>query len=153
MNAVAQTILAVSVALLTMMFGAGTFEMVVLVPSWRRPEGLVPYRELCRRRHPGHYYQVLAPLTILVGIGAFAVSFAAGTNHLLAAGPLIGAGVAEALTLAYFMPLNRQLFFAPVEAQPGELSRAMAIRWMRANLVRLTILGAGVAAGFAGLSQ
>jgi hypothetical protein len=153
MNAVAQTVLALSVALLTMMFGAGAFEVVVLVPSWRRPEGLVPYRELCRRRNPGHYYQVLAPVTILLGIGAFALSFAVGTNHVLAAGPLIGAGVAEAFTLIYFMPLNRQLFFAPVEAQPGERSRALATRWWRANFARLAIIGAGVAVGFAGLGR
>jgi hypothetical protein len=153
MNTLAEAVLAVGVALLTMIFGAGVYEMVVLVPSWRHPDGLVLYRELCRRRHPGHYYQVLAPITILVSAGAFVLSFLADTNPALTVGPLAGVVLAEVFTFVYFMPINRGLFFQPVEAQPGDASRGMARRWERANVLRLTIIAAGAVTGFAALIQ
>jgi hypothetical protein len=151
MNVLAGAVLAGGVALLTMIFGAGVFELVVLVPSWAHPDGLVPYRELCRRRHPGHYYQVLAPITFVVTAAAFGLSFPAGTNAVLAVGPLVGTLVAEVFTLVYFMPINRALFFRPAQAQPGEESRALSRRWRRANLLRLAIVAAGVVTGFAAL--
>jgi hypothetical protein len=153
MNAFAQTTQAISVALLTMIFGASVFELTVLVPNWRRPDGMVPYRELCRRRHPGHYYQVLAPITIVVSAAAFVLALVVGANSVLAAGPLVCVVLAEILTLTLFLPINRKLFFEPVEAQPGDQSRQLVGRWERANLVRLGIVAIGVVTGFAALSQ
>jgi hypothetical protein len=153
MSTLADAILAIGLGLLTMIFGAGVFELVVVVPSWSDPEGLVRYRELCRRRHPGHYYQVLAPIAIIATAAAFALSFPAGTNPVLAAGPLVGVVVAEVFTLVYFMPINRALFLRPVEEQPGDLSRGLTRKWRQANLLRLTIIAAGVACGFAALVQ
>jgi hypothetical protein len=152
MNAYALTTEAVSVALLTMIFGAGVFEVTVLVPNWGRPEGLVPYRELCRRRHPGHYYQVLAPITVLVCAAALVLALVAGANAVLAAGPLVGVVAAEVFTLVYFMPINRRLFFQPAPP-PTDESQRLVRRWERANLLRLTIVGAGVVSGFAALIQ
>jgi hypothetical protein len=150
MNAYAHTTEAVSVALLTMIFGAGVFELTVLVPNWGRPEGLAPYRELCRRRHPGHYYQVLAPIAFIVALAAFVLALVADANAVLAAGPLVGVVLAEVFTLIYFMPINRRLFFQPVPP-PADESQQLIRRWERANLVRQAIVAAGVVTGFAAL--
>ena len=150
-RAIADAVLAGAVGLLTMMFGAGAYQAVVIAPNWRTPEGLLAYRTLIHRRHDGHYFQVLAPVTIVVAVAAVILSLAAGTNAVLAGWPLAAVTLAEVFTVVYFMPPNRRLFFTPAEAQPGALSRALVRRWERANLVRLAIMAAGVVAGLLAL--
>lgn len=62
--------LAVVIAIATFcqaaILGAGILEAVAYVPNWRRPDGLVAYRGFLRTRHPGHFYQVAAPITLVL---------------------------------------------------------------------------------------
>lgn len=147
----ADVVLAAAVASLTLMLGAGLYQMLIFVPKWRQPEGIVAYRVLIRGRHDGHFYQVLAPFTIATATAALVLRLIVGADRVLAGCLLAGIVLAEALTLGYFLPPNRQLFLDPVEAAPGELSRGLVRRWERANMLRLAVMVAGAAAGFAAL--
>jgi hypothetical protein len=134
--------------------GAGILEVVSYVPNWRRPDALVAYRAFVRQRHPGHFYQVAAPITLLLLLSALAWSWAGaqGGATWLAALALASLATTEGFTLWYFLPLNRGLFFAPLEAVPGVRTRAMVRQWERANVIRLLIQVPGVAASLLALA-
>jgi hypothetical protein len=134
--------LAVVVAVATFgqsaILGAGLVEAV----------SLAAFRVFVRARHPGHFYQMAAPITLLLLLTALVWSWADGQ---VATASLVAAAAASVvatagLTVVYFLPRNRMLFFAPLETPPGERSRAMVRRWERVNVIRLLIQVPGVAA-------
>lgn len=134
--------------------GAGILEAVAYVPNWRDPQGLVAFRRLARRRHPGHFYQVAVPFTLLLLLIVLGWSLAGGQGGRpwLAAIAIVSLAAAAAFTVVYFLPRNRSLFFVPLETVPGERSRAMVGQWERANAIRLLIQVPGVAASLLALA-
>src|SRR5687768_14478664 len=56
------------------LLAAGVFDAVVHSPNWRRAESLLAYRKLFRFRHPGHFFQVAAPVTIILLLTALVLS-------------------------------------------------------------------------------
>lgn len=128
--------------------GAGIVEAVSYVPNWRHPDGVAAYRSFARSRHPGHFYQVAAPITLLLLLTALVWSWAGGqfATAWLTAIAAASLAATAGMTVVYFLPRNRMLFFAPVETPPGERSRAMARQWERANVIRLLLQVPGVAA-------
>jgi len=147
----ADGVLVVAVMAQAALLGANLFEYVVSVPNWRQPDGLVAYRTLMRRRHPGHFFQTLVPVTTLLLIAALILGWRSQPA-------LIGAGlasvvIAEVFTLIYFMPRNRALFLSPVEAEPGALSMRLIREWSVAAVIRLAIVSIGVLAGLVALAR
>jgi membrane glycosyltransferase len=134
-----------------MLCGASTMERIVFVPNWRDPAGLVAYRALLRHRHPGHFYQVLAPLTLLVLVVALVLSLLAHTGAALVGISLAAILTTEIFTFVYFFPRNRRLFFTPEEQTPGEVSRQLGDEWARATLLRIALLALGAATSLAAL--
>lgn len=129
------------------LLGANAFEAVVDVPNWRTPDGLRAYRAFIKHRNAGHFYRVVSPLTIL----ALAAALALGWRSLESRDVLIGISVftalaAEVLTVAYFFPRNRQLFFAGAEPDPGAAA-ALVDQWSRANLARVALVLGGAVCG------
>jgi hypothetical protein len=141
-------VIAVAAFCQSAILGAGLVEAVSYVPNWRHPEALAAFRVFVHARHPGHFYQVAAPITLLLLLTALVWSWAGGqfgTAWLIATAAASITATAG-LTVVYFLPRNRMLFFAPLETPPGERSRTMVRQWERANVIRLLIQVPGVAA-------
>lgn len=128
------------------LLGAGVFDAVVHSPNWRQAESLLAYRKLFRSRHPGHFFQVTGPATIILLVTALILSLLSTASWVYAAVGLASVVATVVFTLIYFVPRNRMLFFEPVEEQPGKRSREMVHQWERANVVRLLIQVPGIAA-------
>jgi hypothetical protein len=128
--------------------GAGLAEAVSYVPNWRHPEALAAYRGFVRARHPGHFYGLAAPITLLVLLAALVWSWADGQVGLvwLIATAATSIVATVALTGIYFLSRNNMLVFAPLETPPGERSRAIVRQWERVNVIRLLIQVPGIAA-------
>jgi hypothetical protein len=131
--------------------GANLFEYVVVVPNWRQPGGVAAYRALMRRRHPGHFFQTLVPATVVALLAALVVTLLTDGPAVLIATALATVVVAEAFTLLYFMPRNRALFLAPVEAEPGARSMRLVNEWAVAAAIRIVLIAVGVLASLVGL--
>jgi hypothetical protein len=133
------------------LLGANAFEAVVDVPNWRTPDGLRAYRAFTHHRNAGHFYRVVSPLTILALAGALALGWSAlGQRDLLVGASLLAAVGAEVMTIVYFFPRNRQLFFAATEPA-AESASALVDQWSRANLARVGLVLAGAVCGLLGL--
>lgn len=146
-------LLATGAGLQAMIAGANLFEACVDVPNWRDGESLKAYRVFTRSRNAGHFYRVLSPLSIVVLLAGIALGWSTlGDGRLLAGVALVAAIAAEAMTVAYFFPRNRRLFFEPEEAEPGARSRALVEEWGRANLLRIAVVTTGVASALAALA-
>jgi hypothetical protein len=131
--------------------GAGVYEAVSVVPNWRHAESLAAHRQVIKRRHPGHFFQVAVPVTVVILVVALILSVSRAQDWRYQAVALGSLLAAEAFTLIYFFPRNRQLLFEPVEEQPGERSRGLVRQWERANVLRLLIQVPGVAASLIAL--
>lgn len=134
------------------LLGAGVFDAVVHSPNWRQSESLLAYRKLFRYRHPGHFFQVMAPATMILLVAALILSLLSATSWVNAVVALASVVATAAFTLIYFVPRNRMLFFEPVEERPGDRSREIVRQWERANVVRLLIQVPGVAASLFALT-
>jgi hypothetical protein len=128
------------------------FDAVVHSPNWRQAESLLAYRKLFQSRHPGHFFQVTAPVTIILLVTALILSLLSAANGVYAVVALASVMATAVFTLIYFIPRNRMLFFEPVEEQPGNHSRELVRQWERANVVRLLIQVPGVAASLIALT-
>lgn len=128
------------------------FDAVVHSPNWRQAESLLAYRKLFRSRHPGHFFQVTAPATIILLVTALILSLLSAASWVYAVVALASVVATAVFTLIYFVPRNRMLFFEPVEEQPGKRSREMVRQWERANVVRLLIQVPGIAASLFALT-
>ena len=134
------------------MLGAGVFDAVIHSPNWRQAESLLAYRKLFRSRHPGHFYQVTAPATIILLVTALILSLLDAASSVYAVVALASVVATMVFTRIYFIPRNRMLFFEPVEGQPGKRSRELVRQWERANVVRLLIQVPGIAASLFALT-
>lgn len=128
------------------------FDAVVHSPNWRQAESLLAYRKLFLSRHPGHFFQVTAPTTIVLLVTALILSLLSAASWVFAVVALASVVATAVFTLIYFVPRNRMLFFEPLEEQPGKRSREIVRQWERANVVRLLIQIPGIAASLIALT-
>jgi hypothetical protein len=145
-------VLIVAVMTQSVILGANLFEYVVNVPNWREPGGVVAYRTLMRRRHPGHFFQTIVPVSIALLVAALVLGWVDGGEVALVGVALATVVASEVFTLLYFMPRNRSLFIAPVETEPGALSVRLVNEWAGAALIRIATIAIGVVASLLALS-
>jgi len=152
MSSALGVVFALAMVFQSALLGAGVFDAVVHTPNWRQAESLLAYRTLFRSRHPGHFFQVTAPATMILLITALILSLLSAGSWVYAVVGLASVVATAVFTFIYFIPRNRMLFFAPMEEQPGKRSREIVRQWERANVVRLLIQVPGIAASLLALT-
>jgi hypothetical protein len=152
MSSALGVVLALAVFCQSALLGAGVFDAVVHSPNWRQAESLLAYRTLFRARHPGHFYPVTASVTSILLVAALILSLLTAATWVHPTVALASVVATMMLTLVYFIPRNRMLFFDPLEERPGRRSRELVRQWEGANVVRLLIQVPGVAASLFALA-
>jgi len=130
--------------MVSMVFGAGIFEIFVVHPAWSRkpPESLVGFvgSPVSRMNLPA-YWAPVTPLYVLSGLGALAVALWAGRRDV----PLILSAVcavsALAWTLAYFRPTIHRLLQDGGGNTPAGRLQSEARQWTRLNWIRVALVG------------
>ena len=129
--------------MVSLVFGAGIYEIFVVHPAWSRkpPESFVGFvgSPVSRMNLPAFWVPV-TPLYALSGLGALTVALWAGSRDV----PLILSAVcavsALAWTLAYFRPtIHRLLQDGGGNAPAGRL-QSEARRWVRLNWIRVALV-------------
>jgi uncharacterized membrane protein len=138
----------------TMVLGANVYQAIVEVPNWNAdpPATVADFRACVRHSHPGYFFQVFVPLTIL----SLLVSLGLGWNkpkerNRWVMGALLGVLAAEIFTVVFFFPRNEILFFGPMEKLAASFVAQSAAEWKNAHFLRMAMLIAGVACAVRGL--
>ena len=129
--------------MVSLVFGAGIYEIVVVHPAWSRkpPESLVGFvgSPVSRMNLPA-FWMPVTPLYALSGLGALAVALWAGRRDM----PLILSAVcavsALAWTLAYFRPTIHRLLQDGGGNTPAGRLQSEARRWVRLNWIRVGLV-------------
>jgi hypothetical protein len=129
--------------MVSLVFGAGVYEVFVVHPAWSRkpPESLAGFvgSPVSRMNLPAFWKPVTA-LYVLSGLGAVAVGLSAGRRDV----PLIvSAACAVATlagTLAYFRPMIERLLHEGGGDIPAERVQSEARRWVRLNWIRVALV-------------
>jgi len=129
--------------MVSLVFGAGIYECLVVHPAWSRqpPESLVGFvgSPVSRMNLPAFWVPV-TPLYALSGLGALAVALWAGSRDV----PLILSAVcavsALAWTLAYFRPTIHRLLQDGGGNTPAGRLQSEARRWVRLNWIRMALV-------------
>ena len=129
--------------MVSLVFGAGIYEIVVVHPAWSRkpPASLVGFvgSPVSRMNLPA-FWMPVTPLYALSGLGAVAVALWAGRRDM----PLILSAVcaisALAWTLAYFRPTIHRLLQDGGGNTPAGRLQSEARRWVRLNWIRVGLV-------------
>jgi len=129
--------------MVSLVFGAGIYEIFVVHPAWSRkpPESLVGFvgSPVSRMNLPA-FWMPVTPLYALSGLGALAVALWAGNRDM----PLILSAVcavsALAWTLAYFRPTIHRLLQDGGGNTPAGRLQSEARRWVRLNWIRVGLV-------------
>jgi NAD(P)H-dependent FMN reductase len=112
------------------------------------------FRACVRHSHPGYYFQVLVPATVLcLAGGAIAGWNRPRARNRWAIVALAGVLAAELFTVAYFFPRNAVLFFDPLDRSTAQALASAAIEWRNAHFLRMAMLAAGVLGALRALLQ
>ena len=129
--------------MVSLVFGAGIYEIFVVHPAWSRkpPESLVGFvgSPVSRMNLPAFWVPV-TPLYALSGLGALAVALWAGNRDV----PLILSAVcavsAVAWTVAYFRPTIHRLLQDGGGSTPAGRLQSEVRRWVRLNWIRVALV-------------
>ena len=129
--------------MVSLVFGAGMYEIFVVHPAWSRtpPEPVVGFvgSPVSRMNLPA-FWAPVTPLYASSGLGALAVALWAGSRDM----PLILSAVcavsALAWTLAYFRPTIHRLLQDGGGNTPAGRLQSEARRWVRLNWIRVGLV-------------
>ena len=127
--------------MVSLVFGAGIYECLVVHPAWSRPNPFVGFvgSPVSRMNLPAFWVPV-TPLYALSGLGALAAALWAGSRDV----PLILSAVcavsALAWTLAYFRPTIHRLLQDGGGNTPAGRLQSEARRWVRLNWIRMALV-------------
>jgi hypothetical protein len=129
--------------MVSLVFGAGIFEIFVVHPAWSRqpPESIAGFvGSPVSRMNLGAFWAPVSSLYTLSGLGALAVAFWTGSRNV----PLIvsaGCAVAAlAWTVAYFRPTIQRLLENRGGHTPAERLQSEARQWVRLNWIRVALV-------------
>jgi hypothetical protein len=129
--------------MVSVVFGAGMYEIFVVHPAWSRkpPESLVGFvGSPVSRMNLATFWKPLNALYVLSGLGALAVALWAGSRDV----PLIISAACAvstlAGTLAYFRPTIERLLQDGGGGIPAGRVQSEARRWVRLNWIRVALV-------------
>jgi hypothetical protein len=129
--------------MVSLVFGAGIFEIFVVHPAWSRqpPESIVGFvGSPVSRMNLGAFWKPVSSLYTLSGLGALAVALWAGRRDVPLILSVVCAVSALAWTLAYFRPaIDRLLHDGGGDTPAGRL-QSEARRWVRLNVIRVALV-------------
>ena len=129
--------------MVSLVFGAGIYEVFVVHPAWSRkpPESLVGFvGSPVSRMNIAAFWAPVTPLYVLSGLGALAVALSAGSRDVPLILSVVCAVSALAWTLAYFRPTIHRLLEEGGGNTAAERLQSEARRWVRLNLIRVALV-------------
>jgi hypothetical protein len=148
MRTLQTAIFTVYFCLVMILLGGTIFAVIVEYPNWFAdiPASLEATRSFYKAMHPGYFFQIVVPLTLVSGVSFVATGWklrSARKLILIAIGFLLAA---ELLTFVYIYPRLEIMFGSGAIAQPVELLRQASSEF---NFADRTRTGLGLfASGF-----
>jgi uncharacterized membrane protein len=126
--------------LLSMLFGASSFQLAVDTPNWTGVPALEHYRAFYEVLNPGTYFQTLLPATLLALLAALVCNWRPipATRWRLA-GALALMIVVGVLTFTFHFPRNKILFVDPLTL-PAAYYHQVVTEWVAGDYVRLAMI-------------
>ena len=129
--------------MVSLVFGAGMYECLVVHPAWSRkpPESFVGFvgAPVSRMNLPAFWIPV-APLYALSGLVTLAVALSAGSRDVPLIVSSVSAVVVVAWTLVYFRPTIQRLLEDGGTSTPAARLQSEARRWIQLNWVRVALV-------------
>jgi hypothetical protein len=147
-----QTILFTAyLCLMLIILGGTIFSVLVEYPNWfaNVPESLEATRNFYKVFHPGYFFQIFGPLSVLTGIGFVIVGWrTVGARNLVAVSILLFVAI-ELLTFFYIYPRLNILFLSELGTQSVETLRLTSRQFTVADNIRtvLCVVANGFAVG------
>jgi len=131
--------------LLSMLFGASSFQLAVDAPNWTGVPALEHYRAFYPVINPGTFFQTLLPAALLALLAALVCNWRPipATRWRLAAAlaVMILVGV---LTFTFHFPRNKILFGDPL-TRPEAYYHQVITEWVAGDYVRLAMIFIAIA--------
>jgi hypothetical protein len=130
--------------LLSMLFGASSFQLVVDEPNWTGPPALEHYRAFYQVINPGTFFQMLLPTALVALLAALVCNWRPipATRWRLA-GALALMILVGVLTFTFHFPRNKILFGDPLTRSAAYYQQVVA-EWAAGDYVRLAMIGAAI---------
>jgi len=128
---------------LSILFGGGCYDSVVMAPNFRGGrERLEHGRLFLSRATPANLFRVVSPATQAVLIVSAVLAWRTPPCGWMLAGALVALFAADTITFRFHYPRNALMFTKPLEEDPAALEAA-AREWAPANLVRVLFVLSG----------
>jgi len=131
----------------TVLMGGVALESTVYVPNWVYgvPASLDATRAFLAARNPGSFFQIVAPLLIVVSLVAAGLAWRHHPVRNTLLGGLLLLLVSEAMTFVLFYPRMRRLLVEDVAQRPlAELEAAAHALMLWGFWLRLLLMGSAV---------
>jgi hypothetical protein len=129
--------------MVSVVFGAGIYEIFVVHPAWSRkpPESIVGFvgSPVSRMNLPA-FWAPVSPLYALSGLGALAVGLWAGSRDVPLIFSVVCAVSALAWTLVYFRPTVHRLLQDGGGITPAGRLQSEARQWVQLNWIRMALV-------------
>ena len=131
--------------LLSMLFGASSFQLAVDAPNWTGVPALEHYRAFYPVINPGTFFQTLLPAALLALLAALVCNWRPipATRWRLA-GALADMILVGVLTFTFHFPRNNILFGDPL-TRPEAYYHQVVSEWVAADYVRLAMILTAIA--------
>ncbi len=130
------------------------FDIFILVPNWKSGslQDIEVYNTFFHFTNPFDYYQVIMPVSTALSIICLAVFFRRGNPiaGLLVVSLLIDLGI-DAVTLHFFVPINKYLFFEQGGVLTADRVHDYVKSWITADYLRVGLIMIGFYASVAAL--
>jgi hypothetical protein len=130
--------------LLSMLFGASLFQVVVEMPNWTGPPALEHYRAFYQVLNPGTFFQSLLPTTLMALLAGLVCNWKpiSATRWRLA-GALALMILVGVITFTFHFPRNRILFEDPL-TRPAAYYHKVVTEWAAGDYIRLALIGIAI---------
>ena len=126
--------------LLSMLFGASSFQLAVDTPNWTGVSALERYRAFYPVINPGTFFQTLLPTALVALLAALVFNWRPipATRWRLA-GALALIVLVGVITFTFHFPRNKILFVDPL-TRPAAYYHQVVMEWAAGDYVRLAVI-------------
>jgi uncharacterized membrane protein len=129
--------------LLSMLFGASSFQLAVDAPNWTGVPALEHYRAFYPVINPGTFFQTLLPTALLALLAALVCNWRPTPTRSRLAGALAVMVLVGVLTFTFHFPRNKILFGDPL-TRPAAFYHQIVTEWIAGDYLRLAMILAAV---------